>query len=180
MRELGTSHPLETNLSIRKMITLVRRHRPLTFKKTRSVQVEIDTRLTPKRAGKKQPGPAKPSKQHCFFKFLQNHCPGWCCHWLRVVRRHHELGEVICCTTSDIYQTDARCMGCSAFEAPGRGASHTRPGRSLQSFKFRFRAFEVAALMVHLRIGWRSTELALRSFRTMMPRSKGCPRASAA
>ncbi|CAE7260333.1 ANK1, partial [Symbiodinium pilosum] len=30
-------------------------------------------------------------------------CPGWCCHWLREVRRHHDLGEVICCAISNIF-----------------------------------------------------------------------------
>ncbi|CAE7497590.1 ANK1 [Symbiodinium pilosum] len=30
----------------------------------------------------------------------------WCCHWLREVRRHHELGEVICCAVSNIYDED--------------------------------------------------------------------------
>ena len=32
---------------------------------------------------------------------------GWCCHWLREVRKHHQAGEVICCAVSNIYDTDA-------------------------------------------------------------------------
>ena len=32
---------------------------------------------------------------------------GWCCHWLREVRRHHERGEVICAAVSNIFAEDA-------------------------------------------------------------------------
>ena len=32
---------------------------------------------------------------------------GWCCHWLREVRKHHQAGEVICCAVSNIYDRDA-------------------------------------------------------------------------
>ena len=32
---------------------------------------------------------------------------GWCCHWLREVRRHHEDGEAICCAISNIYREAA-------------------------------------------------------------------------
>ncbi|CAE7168496.1 ANK1 [Symbiodinium microadriaticum] len=30
----------------------------------------------------------------------------WCCHWLREVRRHHAMGEVICCSVSNIFDKD--------------------------------------------------------------------------
>ncbi|CAE6922505.1 ANK1 [Symbiodinium natans] len=32
--------------------------------------------------------------------------PCWCCHWLRLVRKRHAEGDVICCTTSNIYFSD--------------------------------------------------------------------------
>ncbi|CAE7403960.1 pum [Symbiodinium sp. CCMP2592] len=35
-------------------------------------------------------------------------CRGWCCHWLREVKKQHDKGKVICCAVSNVYFPVAR------------------------------------------------------------------------
>ena len=94
---------------------------------------------------------------------------GWCCHWLREVRKHHQAGEVICCAVSNIYIPDA--WAATTIRSPRWG-----PKREwcLQQV-----SRPVPAIAERpLRIGWTSTARAPPSWRTRMQKNRAFPRAS--